>query len=186
MLNAVKDLFPTVFAELTDLRSVDAGERNDKVKEWALRHNIDCAAVTEMAEEMIAGAVVPPATITVQLLARPDQQVAEPPQLSTLLPFDETRDEYLERARKHYQAVTKWYLDRGFRWGTVKRERDHFGYLAARLVGGHSCAEIASGKVAELRTLAAASEKTIAGETLKIAAIIGLTIPDKRQLGRGP
>jgi hypothetical protein len=65
-------------------------------------------------------------------------------------PVTETLDEFLARARHHYRETETWLRARGMTDRPIKRELDHFRYLAVHLIGGHSWAEIAAGEVASL------------------------------------
>jgi hypothetical protein len=89
-------------------------------------------------------------------------------------PLRETLDEFLDRARQHYRETKTFYEQHGFTRAPVKREVDHFRYLAAHLVGGYSWAQLADGDTP--LNLPVKSEKTIAGEARKAAALIRLSL----------
>src|SRR5687768_16281686 len=78
-----------------------------------------------------------------RLLVDERGNVDDPPELTPASPFDESFDEFMLRARTHYHAVQDWHERRGFSQRPVKREMDHFRYLAAHLVVDHSWATIA-------------------------------------------
>lgn len=177
LLTAVREMFPGRFAELTALwadLSDDLGEVGfgdlycslaDSVDQWTSRNRISCPAVDEVATSMAAG-------------FRPAEVLAGTEGLPPIRanPFGETLEEFLDRARQHYNKVRRSFEARGFK-RQVKREYDHFRYLAAHLIGKYSWAEIARGDAPF--ELPRKSSKTIAGEARKAAQLVGLCLPNK-------
>lgn len=180
LLDAVSDLFPERFAELEALGLDPAyddledryGEQyddlGDRVSDWTLQNGISCSAVNEVATRIAAGEQTPGFWFTIP--------TEEPPTIHAD-PSRETRSEFLDRAGRHYDEMVTHYSEQGFRKRPIKRERDHFRWLAAQLVGRQTCAEIAERDDLNPLNL---SEKTIAGEARKVAGLIGISMPSTR------
>jgi hypothetical protein len=178
LLTAVRELFPEEFARLEDLRVLPEADRDRHVREWTRHHGISCRSVDRMADWFVHGENAPPETVTGFILAD-NGELVDAPSMPAASPFDETLKEFLARARKHYQEVRDWYQERGYKGQPVKRELDHFRYLAAYLVGGHAWAEMARGGIDRLKDVQIRSANTIAGEARKAAGLIGLSLSGK-------
>jgi len=120
------------------------------------------------------------------------RQKAEPVGLSLRLlslepiranPVSDTLDEFLKRARKHYEEAVKHLTVAGYLRGPIKRGRASDEYLALRLVGGNPFDAIAKGKTNP--RLDVRSQKTVEGEARKLAKQLGITLQSKRGRPRG-
>jgi hypothetical protein len=154
----------------------------DSVTTWTAANRIASPAVDRVASYVIGGFGIPqdtPPGVRSARASRPLPFQADP--------FRETVDEFLTRARRHYSDVRKAFERQGFRLRPVKRERDHFRFLAAHLVGGFSWEQIARGETS--LGLAVKSSKTVAGEARKAAALAGIALttkPGPRSGSRSP
>jgi hypothetical protein len=147
---------------------------HERVYEWTSENGISCAAVDKAATLNAAGQQVPDVFfIEVERLDKSGNPLPEQPPSIQVWPFNETLEQFLERARRHYKEVLDWYGQRGFKKRPIKRESDHFRWLAAYLVGGRPWAQIAEDE--DLNPLRL-SEKTIAGEARKVALLIGIPL----------
>lgn len=208
LLDAVRELFPEKFAELEVMRDdlhdeFRRGEVLDprsytpdtlpeplqeRIHLWAKSNRISCDAVEKMAALIVAGDTRPP-MINLELNDNNGNPVftiqdAKGNHQNVLLiradPLAETLDEFVVRAKAHYNQVCAFYQKLGFKRGPLKRERDHYLYLAANRVGRYTWAQLEDGKTPlNLPTRAPGS---IANEVHKTAKFIGL--PLKR--GRPP
>jgi hypothetical protein len=191
LLSAVRDLFPDRFLELRDFRDLiplvyegdadlnDAGIQAsearfwDAVCEWTSKNGIASEVVNRVAAERALGNTVG-GGVTCGYLDEHGNEV-EPPSL-WVDPFTEEREDFLRRADRFYREVVEFYRKRtGAKPpGAVKRNLEHFRWLAAHLVGGCSFARIADGD--NPFGLSASSDKTVAGECGKLAALIGISM----------
>ena len=188
-LDAIEELFPDRFAEIgrlyqafeTPYDDEENGEADDDITqlqepaaEWARRHHIFCDAVADVAWQIAAGFLGSSPALTRHF--DKDGRMIELPAI-TALPNEETVEEFVARAKEHYGDMRKWFLQRGYKQRPVKREREHFKYLAAHLVGEFSWAQIAAGKTGLPLSIRTAS--TVAEEARKAALLIGLPMPPK-------
>lgn len=164
-------------AEEHDPRNVAASERFVRsIRKWTLANKISSLAVDLAVEKWATDA--DQTCSGLYLLDEFDENgnlVRRGPTLSAY-PFNETREEFLEKAGKYYDEVVRLGEQRGAKAGAVKRDVDHFRWLAAHLVGGYSYADIADPERNRLG-LSAQSEKTVAGECRKLATLIGISLP---------
>jgi hypothetical protein len=199
-LDAVRELFPEKFAEVEvirgDLRDAfRRGEVSDprlstpdtlpepvqkRIHLWAKTNGISCDAVEKMAALIVAGDTRPP-TVTVELSdakGNPFFEIKDTKgdRRNVLLiradPFCETLEQFIVRARAHYKQACGFYQKLGYKIGPGKRERDHFRYLAAHLVGGYSWAQLAPGNTP--LNLPVGAERSIAEGARETARLIGL------------
>lgn len=191
LLAAVRDLFPDRFAELRALRdwleddsvndrggeddTADADEFRRRVREWTSKNNVSCSAVDRVAAEIAVGNTGPEPVLTEVRHVGGESIDTTPPIHAK--PFDETLNEFVDRARMHYNEVRGSFLERGFKKRPAKREHDHFRYLVAHLIGGYSWAAIER-NYAQLK-VSKKSPKTIAGEARKTARLIGIDLSKK-------
>jgi hypothetical protein len=185
LLDAVGELFPEAFYELGPedapddvVDQLDDGQLLASIEEWTLRHRLACPAVDSVALQIAFGREP-----SLPMMVMRDGKRVQPPSI-TAWPAHETIDEFLGRAKRHYNSVRQDFLQRGYKPRPIKRERDHFRYLAAHLVGGYSWAEIARGKT-PFTFSATRDAKTIAGEARKAARLVGISLSSKRGPRRG-
>jgi len=190
LLLKVSRLFPRQFAELTALESTaydDAilgdddsdqlegplaydEKRLAAVLEWTRRHRVSCPAVDAVASEIAVGTRHPrPANSS--HFVKAGKLVVDTPSIHAQ-PFAESLEDFLGRAREHYLASFLTFEKHGYRVRKPKRTMDHFGHLAAHLVGSYTWIDIATGKTG--LALPTGDPKTIAGEAIKAARLIGL------------
>ena len=106
------------------------------VDEWAAQNQVRCAAVIDAAEEF-ARVAAPQACACPQIsIATGEAELILRDSGITAFPHNETRDEFLKKAGQYYDALVRRWVGRGAKRGPIKREHDHFMYLAAHLVGG--------------------------------------------------
>jgi hypothetical protein len=200
LLYAVCELFPEKFAELErigdDLHDErrrmafaedEAGNDFDApgtlpekfqkcVREWTEKIGISCDAVNVAATRYTAGEDGPlDGRLTKAFHANGDPVDTTPAIHAN--PFDETIDEFVARAKRHYNDVCALHRKNGrYKKGPFKREHDHFRYLAARLVGRREWREIARDH-SQLGVTTRRSSKTVAGEASKIADLLKISLP---------
>lgn len=164
----------------SDPRYVEPERTFEKaVEQWTVAQNVSCDAVDQAVKDFALGNT-PSGGLTVGYIDERGREF-RPPTL-TAYPHTETREEFLAKADRYYNSVVEFYTRRGDTFGTVKRELEHFDWLAAHYVGGLSFSNIAKGKTPFHFT--GKSEKTVAGECRKLAALIGL--PPRPRRGRRP
>lgn len=178
---AVQDLYPERFAALLSLRSViDDAERSRLAHQWVADNRLACRAVETAAHDIADGQDEPGETATATVWVDENRQVVKPPDPIQAMPRNETLEEFVERAREQYHRMRQWLQERGVKPRPVKRELDHFRYLAAHVIGGASWAQIARGDTG--LSLPRKDQKTVAGEARKAAAMVGLPL----RATRGP
>ena len=200
-LTAVRNLFPELFRELESIPFEEFQEDEDnpslgdivftrvdhelylRVEEWTRAKGLSCPAVDEVAAQMRAGRTEPDSLVKVIKFRDASGKWVDGPPPIWAMPYAETLDEFLDQAREHYQKKVEFYLRHGFKVGPVKRELAHFRWLARRIVGGHSWAQIAREDNPHL--VVPLSPKSVAGEARKTALLIGLPFPTKRGPRRG-
>ena len=193
LLYAVRELFREKFAELEAIgnelhyemecghhEGLDRGTLPEDVQkhvwEWTAKHGISCNAVDYTATRFTAGEDgVLEGRLTSVFDANGDPVNTTPSIHAN--PFDETLHEFLARAREHYNEVCALFQKLGYKKGPSKRERDHFLYLAAHLVGGYSWAQIADGDTPF--PLPTKGANTVAEGAREAALLIGLRMPNK-------
>jgi hypothetical protein len=195
LLDAVNELFPEKFAELKTLtgrlesapddeEDAEEGRRiyenvRAEVGRWTAENRIACPAVDRAALRLVCGDYGPEPFIT---LAYVDEQGRRRfvPSL-TADPEHEPKPEFLKRADAHYDEVARLLATQGEKVGPAKRDLIHFRFLAARLVGGYTPAQLALNDPLRSKfNLPPQSEKTIADETRKLAEVIGIQLPTRR------
>lgn len=179
LMTAVQALYPERFAKLRSLQSVpDLADKRRGAQDWAAANNISCPAVSWVAELIAGGQEEPGESFSITIYADQHGQLIPEPEPIQARPKDQTLEEFLDRARRHYRDVREWLVARGESRRPIKHERDHFGYLAAHLIGDHSWAQIARGETG--LNLPKMSQKTVAGEARKAAALVGLLLSPQR------
>lgn len=189
LLTAVGELFPERFDELLAFGRDPAyheldtpfgklyDDLYDSVTLWTRENQISCSAVDEVATCIAAG--LAPLRDSAPMFERNKKgdlvRIGPPPIHAE--PFRETLDEFLDRARRHYKEVREAFKHRSYTERPVKRELDHFRYLAAHLIGGHSWEAIARGRTPF--HFPTKSAKTVAGEARKAARLVGISLPNK-------
>ena len=196
LMSAIRDLFPDRYEELRALGvqleseldyppedfGVDprAVQRNNEeaesrflrgVQDWTSRNGVSCEAMNKAAAECATGDTSGGLYMDAHFDDKGHLVFHNTPSI-TAYPYNETRKEFLKRARQHYDRRVRLLKAPGETFGPVKRTHDHFRYLAVHLVGKTSYAEIAD-EPDEFK-VAAASVKTVAGEARKVAQLIGL------------
>jgi hypothetical protein len=195
LLEAVRELFPQKFNELEDLRGVyDAFEEEEKlddhVRRWTKQNRISCDAVNKAAYEFADGRNGPtPITLAlstdkINLLAavkgsvQISDSIKSKEGLSAIEadPLTETLEDFVARATTHYHRKRSFLERSGFT--RIRRDFDHFRYLALHRVGGYTWEQITDGWN-RVPGVTNRNLKTIAGEAAKIAKLLGLA-PGKR------
>lgn len=154
-----------------------------RVAAWTSAHHVACPAVNDVAAKIVGGCWGPEGAViwTVSLGGETGNPVEELDLLGGrgihAHPFEETFEEFLGRAGRHYKEVKTRLIKAGYQPQAVKRDRDHFRYLAAHLLGGYSFAEIADGETGFRLLPSKKSPKTVAGEARKVAQLIGIELP---------
>jgi hypothetical protein len=190
LLHAVDDLFPATTAQLRSLgeRYVNEheGELPDDhpdnlaaelrflraVADWTTANAIACESVNDAAEKWAVGES-PSAGLYVDAeFDGPEFRILSAS--ISAYPHTETREEFLAKAGRHYDEVSRAFQAAGAKRGPVKRSVEHFRYLAVHLVLGVSFADIAA--TPERFGVPAATATTIAGEVRKVAQLIGLPL----------
>jgi hypothetical protein len=191
LLHAVRELFSERFDDLRvigedfewdlkmDPESVDctADDLNNpkppdelfyRASSWADKNNIGCLSVYDVAARFAWGLGPSPAW--------PLSDLFQPLAIHAR-PEDETRDEFLARAGKHYDDMATILLSAGaggrFKKGPIKREHDHFRYLAVFLIGGKTWEQIARAQKPLVK-----HAKTIAEGARHAARLIGMPMPN--------
>jgi hypothetical protein len=184
LLDAVRELFPEKFAELDAIgyEAYDKGvyspvELPDDLKErvwnWTEENGIACDAVDDVALRFAGGMDWPRRSLT-KVRTASGEPVDTTPSIHAN-PFDETLDEFVARAKRHYNEATALFRNQGYKKGPFKhQESDHFRYLAAQRVGGYSLARIADGQTP--LNLPVKDQRTIAEGVRETAHLIGLPI----------
>lgn len=193
LLYAVRELFPERLAELRAVGEraadeyIDELDENDRtnrevadrfrrgVHDWTSKNGMSCDAVNNAAAAYAVGDA-PSVHRYIDADIRDPDFVDRTPSI-TARPYNETRQEFLTRATEYFERVVELYARKhGVKRGPVKREgTDHFRYLAAHLVGGHSFADIAR-EPDRFQLDAVVDQKTVAGEARKVARLIGLDL----------
>jgi hypothetical protein len=196
LLRAVEELFPE---RIQGLKSITSGfdleklrERLDipildeeqqflerlerRVHKWTEANKIASPTVDQVASRFSLGFAAPAEAIVGTI----DDQGNElqPPSLLAY-PYDETKREFLARARLYWDEVLQFYQDPQ-KPKPAKRDLVHFRDLVAFLIGGYSWAEIAGGRTPF--RLPHRSDKTVAGEARKLGSLLGISMP----VHRGP
>jgi hypothetical protein len=172
-LPVLRDRFEWRFEDQAEDATIATIERC--VNEWTATNHISSPEV-EMAAARLALGFSKPDIARVIGTTDDEGNEIDPPAL-TAYPFDETKEEFLKRAAKYFDEVVQFYRSEPKR-RPIKRDVVHFKDLVAYLVGGYSWAEIAHGKTPF--GLPRRSEKTVAGEARKTAALLGLALPTRR------
>jgi hypothetical protein len=194
---AIRDLFPTEFAVLLELRDrhrseirtwddEDEPDNTDVdarflagVTTWTSRYGLSSELLDYAFADFSAGNW--PSRGLLWGIENADGNHVAPPFLHTD-PSNETREEFQHRAGLFHDKVAEWYRKRsgGDPPRLVKRNLEHFRWLAAHLVGGMSYEDIAkSASESDQLGLSVQSPKTVAGECRKVAELIGISLPDK-------
>jgi hypothetical protein len=190
LLCAIRDLYPERTALLRaigeqlaeqydeelaedDLENLAAeGRFLQSVRDWTDANGITCESVNEAAK-LWATKQSPEVGLYGDVDFEDPQGRGRTPSL-TAYPFNETREEFVERAGRYYDEIRRTFDAAGVTSGPIKRNRDHFRYLAAHLVGRVSFAEISRSH--ETLGIAAVAEKTVAGSAREVAQMLGLPL----------
>jgi hypothetical protein len=192
LLDAIEQLYPDrtkalrrigeqLIAAVSDEHPEDDDDNRLAVKEfesavesWTTENQIRCDAVVAAARKYAVNEG-PAVGITINAEFNERGDLVRHDRGIVAYPFNETRDEFVRRAAEYYDELAQRFIGQGATRGTVKREAsDHFRYLAAHYVGGHSFAEISDD--ASRFNVASRSPKTVAEESRKVAALIGLSL----------
>lgn len=86
------------------------------------RDGVSCAAVDAVATLIAAGQQGPEVGfIKVKRLDESGNPIPEKPPSIEVWPFNETLEQFLDRARRRYKEVLNWYRQRGFKGVPLKR-----------------------------------------------------------------
>jgi hypothetical protein len=185
LMEAVRELFPQVYAELEGIVFVpndsdEPDEDPEKIvqdaREWTKRHRLACPAVDDVATQIARGQEPVSPYAGVWYFDEKGQRLDLP--AISANPSIQTLEEFLKQAKHHYREMRRLFLKRGYKKRVIKREAEHFRYLAAHLVGRYSWADMARNQTPFAFSLK--SEKTIAGEARKAARLVGISLPTKR------
>jgi hypothetical protein len=200
LLAAIKELFPDRFQELRGIgdRLVDESDPDVEedhpinveaanrfftaVAKWTKECRITSKIVNDVAADVALRKSIEPVFFRGYF----DQhgKHVEPPSLEDVDPHDEGREQFIERATRHYDALVEFYRDgTRDRLGVVKRDLQHFRYLAARLVGDYSWAELANQETP--LGLPKATESSISEGARQAAALVDIDWTTKRGQRKG-
>jgi hypothetical protein len=198
LLSAVEELFPDRYQELTKLSGLlpivyegEDGYSDDElaaqngrfwsaVCEWTKKNRLSSEVVNHVAAQ--TALENPVGSGIVFRFIDEDGKWFTPPVLQ-VNPYEEGRDDFIRRAGRYYDDLAERCQRGGGLRGPVKRDLEHFKWLAARLVGDFTYARIADGDNG--LGLSAASEKTVAGECRKLATLLGIPVPASPDPQRG-
>ena len=174
LMSAIRDLFPDRYKELRALGvqledEVDYERDDDNqeaevrflrgVQDWTSRYGVFCEAMNEAAAKCATGDTPDGGLYLDAHFDDKGHLVFRGTPSITAYPYNETRKEFLKRAGQYYDELASRYADQdGVKRGPVKRNRDHFRYLAAHLVDEKSYADIAD-KPDEFKVAAASVKK---------------------------
>jgi hypothetical protein len=188
-INQLRDLGRRLHAEVDDEADADDPANADAlnrfvrgVREWTTANNIASPTVDDAAEKWATGGIPDGGLYLVDDFDENLNLIKRAPSLQAY-PFNETRDEFLEKAGKYYDEIVQLCVQKGSKLGPVKRDVEHFRYLAAHLVGGYTWAEIAHGDTP--LDLSRATQQAVAEGARETAALLGIVLTTKRGARKG-
>lgn len=186
-LTAVRELFPPKYEELEALGSdqyfEDLEEPWDQrwnelgaiVGQWTATNRIACPAINHIAMRIAAGQQLPDHAYFLDITDEDGNPIRQPAAIRARP--NETRDKFLERAKAHFSEMRQFYLEHGLKEAPLKREREHFRFLAAHLIGGHSFADITQGRTPF--KFPSVQYTTVTSGARDAARLIGISLPTK-------
>jgi hypothetical protein len=184
---AVEELFPERFRELeqigrsfADLAPEDeeSDELREHIHEWAEENHIACDSVERVAALIAAG--VPGPDRPSNWVEDENGNVLEPSPISAQPQLGETRDEFLARAKMHYERAVELYQKHHILPAPIRRKDDTFRWVAKRFVGQKPWSQIA-----EEEQRLGMSAKSIESVARDAALVIGLPFPRIRGRRKG-
>lgn len=152
------------------------------VDEWTEWNRIRCPTTIDAAREFACGGS-PSAGLYLDAHFDASGQLVIADDGITAYPYNETRYEFLKKAGAYYDRLAERYMRDGATRGPVKRDLEHFRYLAAHLVGGYTWAELAYGDTP--LQLPRGEQQSVADGARRVAKLIGILLAGNRGPRKG-